>query len=486
MPRKNLTMTKRLTVEQKIQKITNMQPRDILIKELQKYGIPFEPLGIDIAITCPFKPEIDGAGGNLATFLINSRTKDGVCTYCRKTASLSDVLKQFGVGSVPEALQKHEEEYDTPISYGRTEAKQPTHPSFKSQLLKVGDILKNEFPDDEWLVEDILPLPSVNALSGMPGHGKTFVTIHIAQCVAKGSSVFGKFPSKQAPVLIISEEDYPKHLKKRFESLGITENDAITYLSLAGFKADNPKHIDEIIDIVREGKFKLVIIDCLRRVHDQDENDSRGMAKVAEGLRKIAKEGVAVLYTHHHRKQEDFKPNNPTVSLRGSTEIQAAIENHFALERKENEDVLIIRQPKSRNAEALKPFEVKILTESIFNAKKKKEETMVVGFEYVGDHDEKKRKSEEAREEVVAFLKSEGVKSRQQILEAIKPAGYGEKAIDTGIHDAEAAGEIELVPKDEVPSDSPNLRQRHYRAKEKVDSLPPLEDEPSVAISQTL
>jgi len=42
------------------------------------------------------------------------------------------------------------------------------------------------------------------------------------------------------------------------------------------------------------------------------------------------------------------------------------------------------------------------------------------------------------------------------------------------------------VPKDEVPSDSPNLRQRHYRIKEKVDSLPPLEDEPSVAISQTL
>jgi hypothetical protein len=395
-----------------------MQPRDILTRELDQYGIPWVLSGGDVAIICPFKSECGGTSGDFSTFLINASTRSGNCRSCGKTAPFSEVLEQFGIGLIPEVLPKCEKKYDTPRSYDQIETKQPARLSFKSQLLKVGDILKQEFPDEEWLVEDILPLPSVNALSGMPGHGKTFVTIHIAQCVAKGLPIFGKFPSKAAPVLIISEEDYPKHLKKRFESLAITENDAITYLSLAGFKADNPKHIDEIADIVREGKFKLVIIDCLRRVHDQDENDSRGMAKVAEGLRRIAKEGVAVLYTHHHRKQEDFKPNNPTVSLRGSTEIQAAIENHFALEKKDGEDVLIFRQPKSRNAEALKPFEVKILTESIFNAKKNKEETMVVGFEYVGDHDEKKRKSEEARGEIVAFLKSEGVKSRQQILEA--------------------------------------------------------------------
>jgi hypothetical protein len=148
--------------------------------------------------------------------------------------------------------------------------------------------------------------------------------------------------------------------------------------------------------------------------------------------------------------------------------------------------VLIFRQPKSRNAEALKPFEVKILTESIFNIKKNKEETMVVGFEYVGDHDEKKRKSEEAREAVITFLASEGMKSRQQIIEAIKPMGYGEKAIDTGIHDAEAAGEIELVSKDELPEELKTSRQRHYRIKEKADVMPPLDEDLNVAISHTL
>jgi RecA-family ATPase len=355
--------------------------------------------------------------------------------------------------------------------------------SFRSQLIRAGEILTKEFPEEEWLVEDIVPLPSIVALSGMPGHGKTFVTIHIAMCVARGLPVFGRFASRQAPVLVISEEDYPNHLQGRFKSLGLTEDEQITYLSQAGFKSDNKENIDQIIDIVREGKFKLVIVDSLRRVHDQDENDSRGMARVAEGLKRIAKEGVAVLYIHHHRKPEEHKLNNPTVSLRGSTEIQAAVENHFALEKKDNEDILVFRQPKSRNSEALKPFEVKILKESSFNEKKNKEEVKIVGFEYIGDHDEKKQKSEEAREAIVAFLKSEGIKSRKQIHEAMKAARYGQKAIDEGIHDAAAAEEIEIVPKSELPPDLKTSRGNHYRFRgEPVDpSLPPL-DEPNVAV----
>ncbi len=462
-----------------------MQPIDILIKELNQYGIPFKRTGEDAAIICPFETKCGGANHDIATFPINGATRSGTCRNCSKTASFSEVLKQFGIGSVPEVLPKRESKYSTPfIGENRIETTQPTRLSFKSQLVSVGDILKREFPEDEWLVDDLLALPSINAISGMPGHGKTFVTIHIAQCVAKGLPVFGKFPSKQARVLIISEEDYPKHLQKRFQSLGMTENDAVTYLSLAGFKADNPKHVDEIIEIVRDGKYKLVILDSLRRIHDQDENDSRGMAKVAEGLKRIAKEGIALLYTHHHRKQEGFKPSNATESLRGSTEIQAAVENHFALERKDGEDILVFRQPKSRNAEALKPFEVKILKESVFNPKKNKEETRIIGFDYVGDYDEKKKKSEEAREAIVALLKSEGTKSRPQILGAMKPAGYGEKAIDAGIREAEAAGEIELVPKEELPPDSPHIRQRHYRIK--IDFLPPLEDEPNVAVFHPL
>ncbi len=86
-----------------------MQPRDIIIRELNKHGISFEPQGKDVATACPLKPESDARGGYLATFIINSETKIGTCTYCRKTAPLSEVIEQFSIGTAPESSEKNNE-----------------------------------------------------------------------------------------------------------------------------------------------------------------------------------------------------------------------------------------------------------------------------------------------------------------------------------------------------------------------------------------
>ncbi len=58
-----------------------------------KHHIPFEPLGSDLVIVCPFKAEMDGAGGQLLTFNVNQATGKGVCAYCRKTAEFDEVLR---------------------------------------------------------------------------------------------------------------------------------------------------------------------------------------------------------------------------------------------------------------------------------------------------------------------------------------------------------------------------------------------------------
>jgi KaiC/GvpD/RAD55 family RecA-like ATPase len=425
-------------------------------EKLARLGVDWAIVNGKICVPCPLSDH----EGNKANILIGISTDSGQCDICGQKTNFVDCLTAL------EAKVKVERVRQAETKNKERGASEKGTTSFKMQLLRVADILGMDFPDDEWLVEHLIPLPSVIALSGVSGHGKTWVTIHIAQCVANGLPVFGKFSSKAARVLIINEEDYPKHLKKRFQSLGVTEKDGITYLSLVGFKADNPKQIDEIIALINEEGFKLVIIDSMIRIHDQDENDARGMAKVSRGLRQLAKGGVAVLFTHHHRKQDASKPNNATQSLRGSSDIQAGVENHFMLERKEDEDVLVFRQPKSRNAEALKPFEVRIL----------KSHNEIIGFEYIGDHDEKKTKAATAKEAIVELLKNEGIKSRPQILEALKQRGIGERAIDDGIHEAELAGEIELVKREELPPElQANSRQRHYRIKiAENESVPPL------------
>lgn len=434
-------------------------------KQLEEFKEQLVRLGIDWGIAngyvyfpCPFSDH----GGERGNVMIAIDTGSGGCNKCDRKVSSKEVV----------AFLEKRRSVDVAARAKSNKVAEIKITSLKLKLLRVGDILAMEFPDDEWLVDGLLAIPSVNALSGMPGHGKTLITIHIAHCVANGLPVFGKFASMKAKVLIISEEDYLRHLKKRFESLGIAENDDITYLSRCGVKIDDPKYVDEIIEIVREQGIKLVIIDSLVRVHGQDENDAPGMARVSEQLRRIGDEGVAVLLLHHHRKQDGNQKGNTGLSLRGSSEIQAAVENHFALARKDDEDILVISQPKARNSEALKPFEVKILKHKTFDEKKGREISVIVGFEYAGEQAGRTSKKDTARLAVVDLLKDDVVRNNQAIQEALVGKDMGEKAIEAGIKAAEKSGEIERVPKKDIP---PKSRGKFYRIKRsETPELPPL------------
>lgn len=320
----------------------------------------------------------------------------------------------------------------------------------KPRLWGIREILSQDFGEEEWLVESLISKQGITALSGNPGDYKTWVTIHIAICVSRCLSVFGKFQATKGGVLIIDEEDHLRLLKRRLELLGATETDNIHYISQGGIKVDTPASIGMIVDIVKEKNIKLVILDSLVRVHQQEENDAGGMAKVFSSLQKIITAGASILFTHHHRKQQGFGASNPGQSMRGSSDILAAVDCHLAMEKKRDEDRLIVRQTKLRQGELIPSFEVSILKNDLGPS----------GFEFAGGYDEKKQKSGEAAECVVALLE-EGMKNRKEIIDLIK--GYGRDTIEMGIKIAEEAGDVERVPKEELPK---NDKKAYYRIPE--------------------
>lgn len=409
-----------------------------------------EELGIDFAMTfgkfivpCPSPVHNESVGGKRANVAMGETTGFGKCYACDKNWKFEDMVSALETSSYVGAI---EDEKEPPPHFSFLKM------GFAPKLLSVGNILKTEYPEAEFLVNGILPIPSINTLSGVPGDYKTWVTMHLALCVARGLPLFGQFPSKQGPVLVIDEEMYPKHLKRRFQSLGFEENDPIHYLSLTGFKVDNKLQVEKIVSYIRDNGFKLVIVDSLIRVHGQDENSSNGMAKVMDGFKELAKEDAAVLFTHHHRKQTDWKSGSSAQSLRGSSDILAGIDSLFMLEKKKDEDVLIFRQAKARHTEAITPFEISVL----------KNENGVVGFEYMGSHDEKKKKSEDAAEAVKKVLQEKVVASRKQIIDILNEE-FGEKAIDAGLKIASKNGEVELVPKNERPVEFSGSALHCYR-----------------------
>lgn len=323
----------------------------------------------------------------------------------------------------------------------------------KLHLWNIGEILKHDFGEEEWIVESLISKQGITALSGNPGDFKTWLTTHIALCVSRQSNVFDRFPTSQGGVLIIDEEDNIRLLKKRLELLGAKDTDNIHYLSQCGIKVDVESVRDMIVDIVKEKDIKLVILDSLVRVHQQEENDAGGMAKVFSGLQKILIAGSSILFTHHHRKQQNGqRTNNTGQSMRGSSDILAAIDCHITVEKKSpEEDVLVIRQTKLRQGEVLKSFEVNIL----------KGELGPSGFEYAGGHDERKKKVEEAIEDLVSILSDseEEMKSRPDIIEALSE-NFGRDTIDKAIKQAEEECKIEKLSKEELPK---NEKKAFYR-----------------------
>lgn len=319
-----------------------------------------------------------------------------------------------------------------------------------------GEILAHDFGEEEWTVESLIPKQGMTALSGNPGDFKTWVTIHMALCISRGTPAFGKFDVTQGSVLVIDEEDHLRQLKKRLTLLGARGTDSIYYLSQNGIKVDEPAVRDAILKIVKDKNITLLILDSLVRVHGQDENDAKSMAKVFSSLQKIIEAGASILFTHHHRKQQGFVSSNPGQMMRGSSDILAAVDSHIMLEKKRDEaDRLILKQPKSRQAEVLEPIEIKVLKDTVDDDGK----SCPSGFEYVGGYDEKKKKAQEVADAIPLII-ADGMKSRTELLEALKEE-FGKTAIEDGIKIAEETCVIEKVPRNELSKGE--SRKAYYR-----------------------
>jgi hypothetical protein len=315
------------------------------------------------------------------------------------------------------------------------------------RVWSVGEIMAHDFGEQEWVVRSLIPKSGVTVLSGNPGDFKTWLTIHTAICVARGTQVFKMFEATKGGVLVIDEEDHIRLLKKRLELLGATSADNISYISQGQIKLDSEESLNSIIGIVKEKNIKLVILDSLVRIHGQDENDAKSMAKVFGCIQQIVTAGASILLTHHHRKQVGFAPSNAGQSMRGSSDILASVDCHISVKKKPDEDSrLVIHQSKLRQDEALKPFEVTILKDNV----DKDGKPMPSGFEYAGQFDEKKLKIEEAAEAVLSVLSNE-LRCRTDIIEMLSEEEFGKTTVEDAIKLALERGSIERVPKEELP-----------------------------------
>lgn len=268
--------------------------------------------------------------------------------------------------------------------------------------------MNRNFPQEEWLVDRLLPEEAITILSGPPASYKTWVLLDIAISVASHKPLFGKFKTSQAGVLIIDEENNPRILQKRLFMLQATADLPIYFSNSPGFKL-NDENVDLAILNCQAYGIRLVIIDSLVRIHASDENSAGDMAAVFDYLKRFTAKGIAVLVTHHNRKPGANRSYTGS-EMRGSSDILAAVDSHVALSRKDRQ--LVFHQTKQRSEEELEPFQV-IANVDEYN----------LTFEYQGKLEVREDKVQAIQDAVIGLLTDNDRLMQKELLALLEDTG---------------------------------------------------------------
>lgn len=322
--------------------------------------------------------------------------------------------------------QEYSEELDRLIGNEPPEVK-----NSMAKPIKLSELMVKQFEGCSWIVDKLVPAGGIIAISAAPASYKTWLILNLSAVVVKGDLLFGQFQTKTTGVLIIDEENGERLLQQRLHNL-LTDFDLpIHILSLNNFKVTDPKNKD-IIRYMKENSLGLIIFDSLIRIHNQDENDAGKMSHVFESLKQFNKAGITVIFTHHNRKQGNFR-GNPSQEMRGSSDILASVDCHISIDRKDNQ--LTITQTKLRQDEELRPFKVNIV---------KNDDGFLI-FNYDEEVGEIMGKLDQAKEKIIELL-GQGNKSyfKKEITDTILRSGadIGTRTINSAIDELVVDGHL--------------------------------------------
>jgi hypothetical protein len=199
--------------------------------------------------------------------------------------------------------------------------------------------LEKGSPGCNWLIEKLWLAESVGFLGSPPKHFKSWLAMEMAVSVASGAPCLGTFPvPTPGPVLLYAAEDSAPAVRQRLESLALHHRVELERLPLwvitaDSLRLDRPDDRERLEATVAQYKPRLIILDPLIRLHQQDENASGPMAALLGFFRALQrKAAVAIALIHHTRKMA--APSGAGYSLRGSSDFYAWTDAFLHLQRR--------------------------------------------------------------------------------------------------------------------------------------------------------
>ena len=305
--------------------------------------------------------------------------------------------------------------------------------------------MTKNLPNNIYLVDKLITLNGLNVISGQSNAGKSWVVLDIAKAIATGSDLWGKFPTIQSNVLIIDGESGEREMKRRTTLMGFDHSLPISFLQMQEIKIDDKNTVKSLIEEAKNRDVKFIILDPFSAMHTKQENSAEEMQKVMEGLTELTKEGITVLFVHHHRKTNGNNGSVQMDNLRGSSVIVTRVDSQIYLKKEVEADSFVeicLSIEKLRNGKKINPFNLMLI-----------DDEEGIRLNYSGENETKKLKREQAEELITDYLES-GARKTSEIIEMLKQNDIAKRTGDEAFKQLKLKGTIsyEKVGKEYVYS----------------------------------
>lgn len=238
------------------------------------------------------------------------------------------------------------------ISYPDKEEK--VEEIIKFEPISWAELEKKQVRPIEWLVEGVIPKPSLCLIASKGGVGKTLVTLEIVRQIIEGGMFLGKYQCKKSKVLYIDGESGESEIKRRCEKLGYTKagnKEGVEFVNTYNLNLYNIYHLLEVLKYLKENNIKVLIVDTLRPLSgDMDENNAKDVRKFMRLFMKMRdNHGITTIFLDHERKngQNEQKYAADQNRVMGSQDKISCVDVAFSLHRNKN-DVLSLKDTKTR------------------------------------------------------------------------------------------------------------------------------------------
>jgi hypothetical protein len=194
-----------------------------------------------------------------------------------------------------------------------------------------------------YLIEGYVPEQSLIEIFGAPGHGKSFVSMGMAFCVACGID-WHSLKTRQGAVVYIAGEGF-NGIGQRIRGLEIKHGIPAQnfYVSTQPASLTDEQNAAWVAEAVRQYQPVLIVIDTLsRNFGSGDENSTRDMNAFVSNLDAHIKGNAAVLIVHHTGLVEKNR-------ARGSSVLNGAMDAEYSVTK--NGHSIMFANTKMKEAE---------------------------------------------------------------------------------------------------------------------------------------